>query len=74
MTLNVKKSRKMTSYVQQFFENEGVDNDGKPHAKYKRCGESYVTGGSRYGLSTLSCHMKKCMGIKVNSNKIYLKY
>ena len=54
----------MTSDVWQFFENEGLGKDGKPHAKCKGCGESYVAGGSRYGTSTLSRHMGKCMGIK----------
>ena len=60
-----KKSRKMTSDVWQFFENEGFGKDGKPHAKCKGCGESYVAGGNRHGTSTLSRHMGKCMRIKV---------
>ena len=59
-----KKTRKTTSDVWLFFENMGVGNDGKPHAKCKGCGENYVAGGSKYGTSTLSRHMGKCLGIK----------
>ena len=59
-----KKSRRNTSDVWLFFDNQGIGNDGKPRAKCKGCGEVYVAGGSKYGTSSLSRHMGRCLSIK----------
>ena len=58
-----KKAKKQTSDVWNFFDTLGII-DGKPRVKCKGCKGEYVGGGSKYGTSTLSCHMTKCDGIK----------
>ena len=63
-----KKAKKTTSGVWNFFHPLG-EIDGKPKAKCKGCGEAYVGGGSKYGTSSLSRHMRKCDGIKKLQNK-----
>ena len=50
----------MTSDMWHFFQSQDLCNDGKLRAKYKGCGKVYVVAGSKYGTSTLSCHLTSC--------------
>ena len=64
-----KKSRRNTSNVWPFKKkkkkkNQGIGNDSKPYAKYKGCGEVYMADCNKYGTSSLSHYVGKCLSIK----------
>ncbi|KAJ1400145.1 Zinc finger, BED-type [Sesbania bispinosa] len=69
--VGTKRVRNTSSSVWNYFHKVIVGSDGKERAQCKACGREYVSGGNKYGTSTLLRHISKCEKVpKGFANKV----